>query len=216
MILGIIGKARHGKDTFANYLVDIFSSEYGIEFKTTAFAHRLKQMCLEHFNLTRDQLWGNAKEDPTKYKKQGPPQGAAVRYDDGRGLPPWYWTPREIMQEIGSFYRKIDSDFWVRKVDEDWKYNNCPDLVITDVRHKNESDFVKNKGGILIKIVRKDLIEIHGMDHVSEVALDDMPDDYFDIIINNDGSLEDLQISAFQTADVIIKIDKLKNEGVKV
>jgi hypothetical protein len=213
MIVGISGKARSGKDQFSEYLIDVFSKKYNREFKTTAFAHKLKQMCLEHFNLNRDQLWGNRKEDKTEFKKPNPlMQGVAVEYDDGRGLPPWYWTPREIMQEIGSFYRKIDYDFWVRKVDEKWKYAGCPDIVITDVRHLNECEYVK-KNGVLIRIVRKSAAKIHGTYHESETALDDKPSEYFDIEIHNDGTLKDLYDAAVDAAKVILKFTELKEIG---
>jgi len=201
MILGMVGKARSGKDTFNMYLLDALCDIYGKEFKefaVIAFAQELKSMCMKHFGLLYDQVYGNSKEVVDKrYKK---PNGD-------------YWTAREIMQAFGEFYRTIDYDYWVNLVGEMIDANPDANYVITDVRHRNESDFVKNKGGILIKIVRKDLIEIHGMDHISEIALDDMPDNYFDITINNDGSLEDLQVAAYQTAKFILKIEKLKSEG---
>ncbi|RLI64877.1 MAG: hypothetical protein DRO67_03475 [Candidatus Asgardarchaeum californiense] len=212
MIIGISGKARSGKDRFAEYLIDVFSKEHNKEFKTTAFAHRLKQMCLEHFNLNCDQLWGNRKEEKTEFKKPAPPQGMSVEYDDGRELPLWYWTPREIMQALGSFYRSIDYDFWVRKVDEKWKYNGYPDLVITDVRYVNECEYVK-RNGVLVKVVRQSADDIHGMEHESETALDSKPSEYFDIEVHNDGTLDDLYNAAIDAAKVILKFTELKEIG---
>ena len=195
LILGISGHARVGKDTFAEYLINIFSSEHNREFKVTAFAYRLKQMCLEHFNLSREQLWGDKKEEETFFIKENHV----------------CWTSREIMQELGSFYRKIDYDFWVRKIDENWRYNNCPDLVITDVRHINECEYIKQKG-ILISISRDSKDKIHGMDHESETALDEFDQDYFDINIFNDGTLEDLKKIANNTAEVILKLEDIRGQ----
>ena len=202
LILGLHAKARSGKDTFANYLVNILSSEYGREFKTTAFAYRLKQMCLEHFNLNREQLWGDDKEKiDLRYSKIG--KGSNI---------PEFWTPREIMQNLGSFYRSIDYDFWVRKTKEHWEYHNYPDVVITDVRHINECEYVK-ENGILIKIVREDANEIHNMQHESETALDNQSDDYFDITVFNNGTLEDLQKAAEEAAEKVLWLEKLKEKG---
>jgi len=207
LVIGVSGRARVGKDIFAKYLIDVFSNEHNREFKTTAFAYRLKQMCLEHFNLNRDQLWGDRKEEQTKFgKTEIGDLGLSSNPND-------YWTPREIMQEIGSFYRKIDHDFWVRKVDEKWGYNDCPDLVITDVRYIDECEYVK-KHGILIKIIKKGADKIHGMDHESEIFLDDKPDNYFDIMINNDGTLEDLYTAAYNAAKAILTIEKIRIFGV--
>ena len=115
------------------------------------------------------------------------------------------------MQELGSFYRKIDYDFWVRKIDENWRYNNCPDLVITDVRHINECEYIKQKG-ILISISRDSKDKIHGMDHESETALDEFDQDYFDINIFNDGTLEDLKKIANNTAEVILKLEDIRGQ----
>lgn len=207
MIIGISGKARSGKDQFAEYLIEAFSKEYGREFKTTAFAHELKRICLRHFNLSREQLWGHDKERMTSYGKN----------EMGRhGIssnPADYWTSREIMQAVGSFYRSIDYDFWVRKVDEKWKYANCPDLVITDVRHINECEYVK-KNGMLVKVIRNSTDEIHGMDHESETALDGKPDDYFDIIIHNDGTLDDLKIAAEGATKYIMSLQNFKEKEI--
>jgi len=207
LILGVVGKARVGKDTFGSYLGAELWLEYGREFKTTAFAHRLKQICLEHFNLSREQLWGDDKEIPDK-RYFRPIQTLACGLGQSK-LPESYWTPREIMQELGSFYRRVDHNFWVRKLDENWKYNNCPDTIITDVRHINECEYVKEHG-ILIKIVKDDAADIHGMTHESEISLDGKSDDYFDIVINNNGTLDDLQIAAYNAAKVIIKLEQIK------
>lgn len=214
MIIGLTARARSGKDTFGKYLQDAFL-ERDIEFQTTAFAYRLKQMCLEHFNLTRDQLWGDSKEIvDTRYTKPFVngckwEREQLCKYTIENNLDEMYWTPREIMQALGSFYRRIDPNFWVRKLDENLRYLGSNNVIITDVRHINECEYVKDHG-ILIKIVKEDAAKIHGMQHESETALDDKPDDYFDIIVSNNGTLEDLKLTAANTADVIFKLEQLK------
>ena len=206
LVLGVSGRSRVGKDTFAEYLVNIFSNEHNREFKITAFAYRLKQMCLEHFNLSRDQLWGDSKEKLTEFgKAESGKLGLSSNPSD-------YWTPREIMQELGSFYRKIDYDFWVNQVDKKWGYADYPDVIITDVRHVNECEYVKNNG-VLIRIIRPRSDKIHGMDHESETALDNKPHDYFDIEINNDGTLEELQIAAYNAAKAILLLEDMTKQG---
>jgi len=209
MIIGLAARARVGKNTFAEYLKDIFIKKHDLGFNEMAFANILKQMCADSFDLTYDQLWGDNKEESTVFKKPGSSQGAAVEYSDGRGLPPWYWTPREIMQEVGSFYRSIDSNYWVRALDNNIKNCNNKNIIITDVRHINECEYVK-KNGILIRLLRSSADTIHGMSHESETALDCKDSSYFDIEINNDGTLDDFYKAAENTVEALLVTNNIK------
>ena len=59
--------------------------------------------------------------------------------------------------------------------------------IITDVGYKNEADYIKNKGGILIKINRN---TGYNDNHISEIDLDDY--DKFDYIVDNNGTINQL------------------------
>ena len=111
MIIGLHGKARSGKDQFGEYLITAFNHKQRY-FEHMAFATQLKNMCKEHFELSDDQLWErgkNIRETPdSRFVKQGFPDGHC-------------WTPREIMQELGSFYRRINYDYWVYALDKEAK-----------------------------------------------------------------------------------------------
>jgi hypothetical protein len=213
IVVGIHGKARAGKDTLANFLIDYFKDNYNKKFLRLAFADELKNMCKDHFNLTDDQLWGDHKETPDKrYYKGISPNNCGLGLSK---LPSSYWTAREIMQEMGTFYRKISYDFWLDKIDNHISTLNERDfqgVIITDVRYKNESEYIK-ENGVLIKIVRDDKAVIHGSDHASEVSLDSLPESYFDIYFENDGDLKDLKRAAGETAAAIMEVLKLENEG---
>jgi len=206
MIIGVTGKARSGKDTFAKYLTECLKERHQRNFEHVAFAEPLKMMCKEHFELSDDQLWEsgkNIREVPDKrFKKVLIPKS-----DDD------YWTPREIMQHLGGFYRRIEYDFWVKALNLYLISNDVKDAIITDVRHINECEFVKINKGVLIKIFREGVDEIHGMQHESETALDDRPGDYFDIEINNCGTLEDLYIAAEDSSNAIMMIENMINRG---
>lgn len=207
MICGVAGHARSGKNVFAEFLQECFLKKYQIEFRFDAFANELKKMCIKHFGLTRDQLWGNEKERMLRHGKN----------ELGRlGLssnPADYWTPREIMQALGAFYRTIDYDFWVKKLDENFYKLDPKDVIITDIRHVNECEYVKQSNGILLKIVRDRVENIHGMTHESEVSLDDKPDNYFDLVVDNNGSLDDLRDAVPNIVEAIMVLNKLKEEG---
>jgi hypothetical protein len=214
MIIGMVGKARSGKDTFAEYLTKCLKERHQRNFKHAAFAAQLKAMCKEHFELSDDQLWEsgkNIRETPDKRFVKDE-SILASEYKGNTGLVE-YWTPREIMQELGGFYRRIDRDFWVKSLNLYLIGNDIKDAIITDVRHINECQYIKINKGVLIKIVRGDADEIHGMEHESETALDGMPGTYFDIEINNCGTLEDLYIAAEDSSNAIMMIENMINKG---
>lgn len=213
MIIGISGHAQAGKDTLGGYLITCLKERHKRGFVQSAFATQLKTMCTDHFGLTQNQLWGDKKEEKTEFKKPNYTRAAAVEYADGRGLPPWYWTPREIMQELGSFYRSIDFDFWVKALDKYLMSNDIKDAIITDVRYVNECEYVKKNKGILIRIIRGDTTEIHGMCHESETALDGKPSNYFDLTVINDRGLKELKVVAEESSDMIINLENLINNG---
>lgn len=205
MIIGIAGKARSGKNQLAKFLIEEFEKKYNRKFYEASFANELKHMCKFQFGLIDDQLWGGKKESADKRF----PRSKWKHLDGGTMT---HWTPREIMQEVGAFYRKIDYDFWVKRLKE-FVYNESlkgnEDFIITDVRYINEAEFVKNKKGILVHINRDVANEIHGADHESETGLDVYED--FDIIINNNGSLSGLRRASHEAVDAIVSMKKLIN-----
>lgn len=203
MIIGIAGKARAGKDTLGRYIIEEFKEKYNRTFEHTAFAHVLKLMCQEHFGLDHEQLWGSKKEWMTQYWKPGKGPHSSNPGD--------YWSPREIMQELGGFYRTIDYDFWVKRLYKEMQ--NVKDFIITDVRHVNEADSVVERNGALIKIDRPSLEEIHNMGHESETALDDYPSSRYLVIVDNSGTLEDLREIASGVVEATLSMEKLREKG---
>lgn len=67
-------------------------------------------------------------------------------------------------------------------------------VVIADVRFKNEIQFIKQAGGKLIRVNRPGAgLEGEFAKHQSEVEMESIPDDQFDLVIQNTGTLDDLQ-----------------------
>lgn len=72
-------------------------------------------------------------------------------------------------------------------------------VVISDVRFKNEIDVIHNNGGQIIRVKRsKAGLKSAAGKHESEAEMKDIPDDAFDMVINNDGTLEDLEKKAHE------------------
>ena len=209
MLIGISGKAGSGKDQMADFLMNVFDTEYNKKFIKKCFADDLKSMCKEHFGLDYDQMYGNKKEvEDTRFMKYT--MGGDPEYSV-------FWTPREIMQSFGEFYRSLDCDFWVRKLNTSLvlsKVDGYEDVIIPDVRHINEAEYIKKEGGFLIRINRK-VDGIHNSEHISEIGLDNYK--HFDIDIDNNSDLDKLKESSKHVAKAILFLHNMSiKKGVTV
>jgi len=159
MILGITGKARAGKDTFARVMKN--RSEFHKAIAIHAFAHELKCDC-QKLGFTLDELYNN-KTDVSRRVMQR--YGTEIR----RAEDPEYWIHRLVMNT--GFIRDITT---------------FPFVMITDVRFENEADFIHRCGGTIVRIERpdhlRDLIE-HGIDHASETEQERIKCDFS--VMNN-------------------------------
>jgi len=193
MIILISGKARSGKNTFSLMLADEFQKQTGLNFVELAYADELKSDLMKTFGLTRDQLYGNAKEVSCfNLPKAGDNE---------------YWTPREIMQEMGQFNREIEPDHWVRRLFEKIEEFKLDNVIITDGRQMNEVQAVISRpDGYHIRITRENPDMITNSNHETETGLDNV--DYrTDFFIENNGTLKDLSVAAKGVVKALMKID---------
>jgi dephospho-CoA kinase len=166
-IIGVLGKARAGKDTIALYLEE----KYNII--KVAFADDLKDKAMRDFGLSWEQVHGDLKEEPSSYPE---------------------YPPRKILQELGCFYRTIDKDYWPKRLFEKIRKEEIKTrdgICISDVRFLNEVNIIKKMNGHIIKVTRQSIEKINGADHISENELNDF-EILQDDIITNDSSLEEL------------------------
>jgi hypothetical protein len=177
--IGLIGKARSGKDTAALHLVRTRS------YTRLAFADPLKEMALSINPYI-----------PTGY-------GVTVRLSALIADVGWeyakdtYPEVRRILQHTGQTVREYDDGFWLtamrRKLNnaEAW---NLP-VVVTDVRYENEARMLRSRGFKLVRIVRPPtgaavtMSQARAAMHDSETALDDFA---ADVTIHNTASVEAL------------------------
>jgi len=186
-IIGLVGKKRSGKDTFAERLV------YTWGWERVAFADPLRQAALaldpiiSHWNY-----------------------GGEVRYNrlsqevDENGWEVAKMIPevRRTLQRYGVAIREIDPDFWIKAARRHILRIPGP-VVVTDVRFLNEAETItREMGGRLVRIVRPGL-EDDGDTHPSEVELEQIETDFQ---VLNDGTIEDLQGHAdglVETLDIL-------------
>jgi len=181
MIIGIIGKKYHGKDTVAEFM-----KECG-HFEQMAFAEPLKEACRALFSFDDDQLYGDKKEVVDEF---------------------WKITPRKVYEFIGTdICRKqmntiipVKEDFWVECMRRRLK-NVEGNIIISDIRFPNEAKLVKDMGGFTIKVSRP-VIEDDDDQHESESLIDCID---FDYAINNTGSLEELRLKVHLTMELLFR-----------
>lgn len=164
LLIGLAGAARSGKSTAAAEL----AAQHG--FIHYAFAQPLKAMLAEGLNLSAAQLEGAEKEAPL----------------------PWLGkSPRELLQTLGS--ELVHRELWLRVARQNLDnlaecFPQARGIVISDVRFEDEAAFVRERGGVLVHILRPDAPPVRA--HASEagVAIGDN-----DLTIHNDADLAELR-----------------------
>jgi len=147
-LIGIIGKAKSGKDTIAKYL----TRKWG--FKRVAFADKLKDVCKELYGLNDYQLRSQA--------------GKESVFKNGK-------TIRTILQETGDGLRSVYLNVWVDYLCNAIKNESCP-IVVSDVRRVNELQSLIELDAKIIRIKRKEHLGLSGKEalHGSEIELDNI------------------------------------------
>ncbi len=101
---------------------------------------------------------------------------------------------------------QVDQNYWIKKLDIDIRaYKREKDIIIDDLRFFNEADYVRSKGGYIIRITRPDIIATEKeLAHRSEAEQDNIQANY---IIENEARLQDLfTVGRWLIEDVIRKI----------
>lgn len=161
--VGIIGRARVGKDTAGAWLVE------NRGYVRVGFADAVRDVALR-----LDPIVGT---DDSYLCAEGERLSDAVSF--------WGWETakgesevRRILQETGMAVRAIDPDFWLRIALEKVAQANAAGspVVITDVRFPNEAESLRNAGFHLLYIDRPD---VEHLEHPSEGALTSADAEFF-------------------------------------
>ncbi len=190
MIIGICGLIGSGKDTIADYLVNIH------EFRRDSFAATLKDAVSSVFGWDRDMLEGRSKS--SRAWREQPDDWWSARL--GREI-----TPRWILQQWGTEVcrRAFHDDIWIASLENKLRASR-DDVVISDCRFPNEIAAIRAQGGHVIRVTRgPDPVwfqQVHqhfangaalpeNLPHASEWA---WAGTEFDRVIANDRSLDEL------------------------
>lgn len=171
-IIGITGRARSGKDTLANFLV-----EHG-EAERMSFANPVRRFISKLTGIKMDDLLdGPLKEQPL------PEFGGK--------------SPRQMMQTLGTEWGRdlIDPNLWITVARKELEFAANyplawrPELVVfSDVRFENEAAMIRELGGQIIHIRRPGAEAVNS--HVSEAGVRVA---HGDVVVNNEFGLDHLR-----------------------
>ena len=141
MIIGVCGLIGAGKDTIADYLVNIH------QFRRESFANTLKDAVSAVFGWDRELLEGRTKQSRAWREQVDPWWAERVGMLE--------LTPRWVLQYWGTeVVRKAFHDnTWIASLENKLRKSN-DDIVISDCRFPNEIEAIKRAGGIVIRVHR--------------------------------------------------------------
>lgn len=194
MLIGVVGFIGSGKGTVG----DILEQKGYIK---DSFAKPLKDAVSCMFGWPRDLLEGDT-EVSRKWREE-PDVYWSEKFDRE-------FTPREALQLMGTEAGRdvFHKDIWVISLLNRAKGR---DVVVTDVRFKNEIDYIQENGGYVVRIIRgpepewyNTALEVNTLDssffNEKHYALQDEVHrsewdwigSHFDYTIHNEGTLQDL------------------------
>ena len=190
MIIGVCGLIGAGKDTIADYLVNVH------EFRRDSFAATLKDAVSSVFGWDRDMLEGRTRSS-REWREQ-----SDIWWSERLGREV---TPRLILQLWGTEVCRqgFHDNIWIASLENKLRTSR-DDVVISDCRFPNEIDSIRRQGGVVIRVVRgpdpdwfmavqqhlrSGSVKPDALPHASECAWAGTD---FDHEVDNNGTLDDL------------------------
>jgi hypothetical protein len=119
----VAGFSQSGKDTFADYLKGV--TDNSIKLK---FAGALKEHVCKKYRLDLSKMEDN------EYKKS-----SVIIYEQGL---PVQRTVRQLLIQEGAKYRKIDKNYWIKKIIKKIKETDSETIFVSDFRFVNEYHYL--------------------------------------------------------------------------
>jgi len=219
----VSGKLRSGKNQITEYMMEEFVQQGRVPTQDL-YAKDLKDYSKNDFKILGDVL---------RLKAETIKTNIGVYFDDKFGLPMhlkhqiydlvdsitfnddnFYEDKTDITRALLQLYgtdiarKRFDEQFWVKRLAERINKSNSDVIMITDVRFPNEiediHDYLDGWRVVPVRINRPMDRSSAMNEHVSETALDDYK--FWEYIVDNVGTLDDLKDSAVGLVEDILKI----------
>ena len=144
VLIGLVGYARSGKDTFAHVL----EKQHG--FVRLAFADQIREIAY----LLGYQLYLGSDKNGDEYDGETYTEAIdRAGYEEVKRL---YPEARQWLVKIGHGFRQVFGDsFWLNQVvNQIEDFDGDQGIVVSDCRYLNEAHEIKRLGGILVYIER--------------------------------------------------------------
>jgi dephospho-CoA kinase len=177
----ISGKKQCGKSTLAELF---FKKKYYYSALADELKLHVDRWLYECFDICPSWVFGNNEEKD---------RSLGIKMSDGTEF-----TSRKALQEYGQFIKKVFGNYyWCEQIEKQLKdeYETESNQVISDVRFVYELEYLST---VLLKCYNIYTIRIKrdtGLEDndISETHMDDYPDENFDFVIDNNGTLDDLK-----------------------
>lgn len=179
--IAILGKANTGKNTLAKMLVRqlrLHKNAY-LSASYIAFADPMKEMIRYMFpEIPRKYLYGSS-----SFRNEIIP-GAFTKNNSPLII-------RQLLIDLGTRGREYDPNIWVKNFDQRFLQLYKKIVIVTDVRFRNEFDYLRDKGFYMIRLYRN--TGQPEIQHISETGQNAIADEEFAHVLFNNHGLKDLK-----------------------
>ncbi len=194
--IALSGKGGVGKNTIATLIAqDIFHLKND-EYIIAAFAERIKYIIQKLFpGCDLEALYGASELRQKKIESE-----LDIAFPDDA-------TYRQISCDIGKLGRSYSSLIWIAHIARQLKCTSKSTslFIISDLRFIDEFNWAKSNGFIMCRIKRNEQLQLND---ISETEQDELKDDQFDIIIDNNCSIKELEQKTALALDRYISNNK--------
>lgn len=224
VLIGFGNKARQGKDTAAQYIIEAYGSKYDV--RRYAFGDQLKVEVYDTLVNGQDKYWETAPFNyltlphPPEAYESGYLTTTKISWCDTSDKVKWLdWHRQEVrpvLQHYGTTYRRgADQFYWVKALAKRLGAEKPQIALLTDIRFLTEFYWVRSLGGVCIRVKRGGFDDpTINKTHVSEVELDKAVFDYE--IEVDDGDLNQLRedsLYVFQCVEKSLNpVEEIANE----